>query len=68
MKKSTIFIDEPDAATLRELAAALGYTISRGPGAGQTGNIRALMSYIAVCAREPYGMQTLIALLKRREQ
>jgi hypothetical protein len=63
MKKSTIFVDEADAATLRELAAALGFTISRGPGAGEMGNIRALLQHIAAAARQPFGQQLLVTLL-----
>lgn len=40
---SNIIFDEQSAVSLRELAASLGFFITRGPGSGTVGNIKALM-------------------------
>jgi len=40
---SNIIFDEQNAVLLRQLAADLGFFITRGPGSGTMGNIKGLM-------------------------
>lgn len=40
---SNIIFDEQSAVSLRQLAANLGFFITRGPGSGSVGNIKGLM-------------------------
>ena len=47
MKQTTVYLKEGTMATLRELAKRQGLTVSRGPGAGQLGNVSALLDKIA---------------------
>lgn len=46
-EKSNILFDKESASALRELAASLGMCITRGPGAGKIGNIKALLVQLA---------------------
>ena len=44
---TSYFLTNEDAATLRQVAATLGITISRGPGTGEIGSIRDLNHRLA---------------------
>lgn len=47
-KRRTSFdLTGEEMAALRELAAALGYMTTRGPGAGQIGSITAMLARLA---------------------
>ena len=49
--RTSFDITREDMASLRALAASLGLYISRGPGAGELGNITQLLTRLAVAYR-----------------
>ncbi|HET8630121.1 MAG TPA: hypothetical protein VFL91_22085 [Thermomicrobiales bacterium] len=67
--RTTFDISREDMASLRELAAALGLFTSRGPMAGQIGNITALLTRLARAQRrDPQrAVATLADLLREPE-
>ena len=44
---SPIFLKKKHADPLRDLAASLGYLITRGPGTGEIGNSKALLEKLS---------------------
>ena len=59
--RTSFDITREDMASLRALAATLGLFISRGPGAGELGNITQLLTRLAVAYRhDPAGTSALL--------
>lgn len=59
--RTCIFIEDEDAATLRQAAERLGVYIPKGPGAGQLGNIKRLVALLAAAyRRNPDAVLTLL--------
>ena len=62
--RTSFDITREDMASLRELAATLGLFISRGPGAGELGNITQLLTRLAVAYRhDPAGTSAMLQRL-----
>ncbi|MDP9380749.1 MAG: hypothetical protein M3Q29_11495 [Chloroflexota bacterium] len=67
--RTSFAVTSEEMDSLRNLAASLRYYTTRGPGAGQIGNITALLSALAAAyARQPDAVQTALhGLLSRRD-
>jgi hypothetical protein len=62
--RTSFDITRDDMASLRALAASLGLFISRGPGAGELGNITQLLTRLAVAYRhDPEGTSVMLQRL-----
>jgi hypothetical protein len=62
--RTSLYVTPAERRALRELAAALGLTVSRGPGAGELGSVAALASRLAAAyARDPAGTRERVAAL-----
>jgi hypothetical protein len=62
--RTSFDITREDMASLRALAASLGLFISRGPGAGELGNITQLLTRLAVAYRsDPAGTAIVLQRL-----
>lgn len=63
-EKSNIIFDESSAVSLRDLAASLNFYTSRGPGAGEIGNIKAMLDKLAqVYEHSPEIVQAMMSML-----
>ena len=70
--RTSFDVTREDMAALRALAAELGLVISRGPGAGELGNITQLLTRLAAAyrrdrARTVDGVATLVGLPPPRD-
>jgi hypothetical protein len=68
-EQANIIFSAEAAASLRDLAASLGFYINRGPGSGEIGNIKAMLNQLArVYEQSPEVVQAFMLMLVNWKQ